>query len=159
MKTLQMIQRNERIEKMLELRDQGYSLRAIGEMNGISRERVRQLIGNTGFAVTRTLREDAEWLRKAVYIERSITKRGVAIKYKVSFTTVCKVLGPGHKYLFSLGKRKCYRCHKIKDVKEFGNDADRFMGIACICKDCNRAAAREYYQQVIKPKRLARQDS
>jgi predicted DNA-binding protein YlxM (UPF0122 family) len=124
------------------------TLREIGEEFGISRERVRQIIGNTGRrGLGDRVREDAEMLRDAVYFEESTTVDKIAKQYRVSKASVSKILGTRWKYLLSLGLRKCYRCHKIMSVDKFGAASSRYkhMTVSGICKECNNAGAKRYY--------------
>lgn len=137
-----------RIARMEHLRtEKHFKLREIGEMFDLSRERVRQLIGNTGRQyLTDTLRHDADSLRDELYYNESTTVETIAMKYHLSPSTVRKVMGPRWKYLISLGLRRCNRCHKIKTLDEFGASSRyKHVKISGTCKECNSKTAKHYY--------------
>ena len=53
-------EQTERICEMHKLRDNGATIQAIGDIYGISRERVRQLIGNTGYVAAAFIRDERQ---------------------------------------------------------------------------------------------------
>ena len=71
----------ERICEMRKLRDNGATIQAIGNIYGISRERVRQLIGNTGYAAATVIKNERQ---NIVNINKDLTTPELAEKLGVS---------------------------------------------------------------------------
>lgn len=145
--------KQKRIIEMEQLREvERWTLQEIGEKYGISRERVRQLIGNTGRRnLVNALEMDAELLRDELYYNESTTVKAIAAKYRVAPTSVRRALGPRWRYLLALGLRKCTVCKQALPVDHFPK-SKRFkrVGYSGVCHECNRIKAREYYQNKSK---------
>lgn len=142
--------RQKRLIEMEYLREHDrLTLQEIGDRFGLSRERVRQIIGNTGdLKLADKVREDADLLRDEAYFNESITVDEIAAKYRISKQYVARILGPRWKYLLGLGLRRCYRCHLIKPIDQFGVAYKRYkhFNVSGICKECNNAGAKHYYK-------------
>lgn len=74
--------RTDRNTEMQRLRASGASLQGIADIYGISRERVRQLVGNTGYLVARTQRRNLENLSGSDL--EKLTRDEAMQKYKKS---------------------------------------------------------------------------
>ncbi len=125
------------------------TLQEIGDEFGISRERVRQIIGNTGRRNSKSdLHRDIEALRRGVFLDEKDIPAHIAKRYHLAETTVRKALGSRWRYLLGLGLRKCYRCGEIKPIDQFGTTHGRYkeMTVAGICKECNSEQASYYYR-------------
>ncbi len=137
------------------------TLKEIGDEFDISRERVRQLIGNTGRRNSKSeLHEHIADLRRSVFLEERDTPASIAKRYHLAESTVRIALGARWRYLLGLGLRKCYRCKIIKTIDQFGIANSRYkeMNISGVCKECNSEQASFYYRaKKSKQKRAARQ--
>lgn len=89
---------DDRITQIRDMRKDGYSLREIGVKFSISRQRVHQLIGNTGFAYTWNL---AERKKKAIQHIQGFpltSEEEIALLYRLKLSVVRRVmLGQLHK--------------------------------------------------------------
>lgn len=152
--------RQKKIIQMEQLREvDKLTLQEIGDRFGISRERVRQLIGNTGRRnMKKYLIDDADMLRDELYVNETTTVDKIAKKYRISRQAVSRILGPRWKYLLGLGLRKCYRCGQIKTVDQFGRSDSRYKNVTLsgTCKECNNANSKRYYQIRAKKSKQAR---
>lgn len=119
----------DRIQEMRLLRDNKVSLRVIGEQFGISRERVRQLIGNTGHFLLfpEYRREELLEVKKYFRISNEELEKmyGVTDGYfkKFNLPYVSK---------YEKGYKRCSgECKQILPISSFGENQQR-------CRECSR---------------------
>lgn len=127
--------------------ERGFTLSSIGHKIGVGRERIRQLLGNTGdYRVVRLL-QDADDLKRKLWLEESITLKDVLGQYNLKEGTVYKHLGSRVRYFRRLGVWRCPRCKKVKALSEFQSYRSNSNGKVrrTLCKPCNREYHRELY--------------
>lgn len=143
-----------RIIKMKRLRAKGFTLRQIGEEFCISRERVRQLIGNTGYTTRYDIaRKNREVIAEDVHFYKDMTQAQAARKYNVSESFIRKLIGPRHKYLSGYELKQCYACGNIIHRAYFGKNQTKKDGLNNVCKECNSSRSKKYYADVTRSKR------
>jgi hypothetical protein len=144
----------ERKAKMLDMRAKRMTLQAIGDKMGISRERVRQEIGNTGHQAEVYILPEEE--QKIVEMRKSgLLGHEIVDKLGRTYNSVARVLkkhelpyAETNAVLFQQGKRKCSgKCHQVKPISEFGPCEGYPQGLATRCRECNRANSRFYYRK------------
>lgn len=91
-----------RREKMMQLRfDERLTLAEIGQEFGISRERVRQIIGNTGYVLSEVLEERNEEIRSSISATPALAK-----KYGLSEGRVSVIRSGRNYHLIASGNRR-----------------------------------------------------
>lgn len=103
---------------MIALRKENWSLQAIGEKYGVSRERVRQIIGNTGQVLPKAKRNA---VKDKLPMIKQMWKNGVSFlkigkEIGINSSLVAKVLGKPSSYgtVFKHGTRSGYGYHKCR---------------------------------------------
>lgn len=145
-----MIQDQKRQQEMLELRKQGFTNKEIGRKKGISGERVRQCIGSSRASNTERTRAKYEAMAKCYEAGEKIVV--IAADFGYEPTSIMKIMQKMHAHrkngkqeLLSQGKRRCYRCHEPKLLKDFVKNTRSSNGYGNTCNECNRINSREYY--------------
>lgn len=132
---------DQRKQEMIELREQKWSLQKIGDKFGICRERVRQLIGNTGrfYKYFRIRREEAIAVKKYL---RLTTTELAKLYYFPSPHTLNEYVGKlPYVRKYHPGFRRCYVCFCTLPYKKFSS---RF---AHVCKKCNTKRTYEFQKR------------
>lgn len=157
------LERRERLEDMLEMRNQGMSLQTIGDKYGITRERVRQLVGPAKKPVHSGFETHEAYLLYSRFIA-SLFEGGDGFKDIRELTgiynsTLRKMAIDGgyvfpkrNSELIEEGLRRCCRCHIVKPLKDFGKDSKSKSGLSRSCRTCNSSNTRAYYQKRKAPK-------
>lgn len=131
--------------KALEMREEGKTLREIGEFFGVSRQRIDQLIGKTVDLKYKNLKETVINLRNS---RKSM--REIGDLTGVSFSLMKKLAGD--KWLKSClepvpeGFKRCYGCKQNIPVENFYENSTR-------CIDCTKKHMHDY---IIKNKKKIR---
>lgn len=138
-----------RKDEMIEMRNQRISLQEIADKYELSRERVRQIIGNTGHMAyptyTPELIQETITLRQQGFsadeIGKQVGRRTDAVRRILHRNNIPVRIT--NRIRLAEGKRKCARCQEIKDLSEFGKMKTDALGTNPTCKICNRANVRE----------------
>ena len=105
----------------------------------ISRERVRQVLGNRGEKLkTRNIKllvSNQDALCAALYLSHSLTVEQIATRYGVLANTVKRSLPTLATYLAERGLHHCGCCNCDLPLDRFGIRNGR--PLASVCKDCN----------------------
>lgn len=140
----------DRLPEILEMRARRMSLQSIGEEIGVSRERIRQLIGNTGNlaglwsdVLIREVVEYREQGLNSTEIARKIGKGKESVYYQLKKLNIPRRTTNG--ILFKTGLRKCAGCQHVMELKNFGPDVTDPSGKNQRCFECNRKCHREFY--------------
>lgn len=161
--------RQERITDMREMRQQGCSLESIGQKYNLSRERVRQLVGDAYSPVHIGFKTHEHYMVYSRFIV-GLLEGGTSLKSITLLTGLSRsvlrrmaseagyVFRKLNKELLFEGQRRCSRCHEVKDLKEFGRNAKSKFGLSRVCKPCNRLNSRMQYLRRKVPEDHAQQD-
>lgn len=142
-----------RKEEMIEMRNDRMSLQEIADKYELSREWVRQIIGNTGHLAypvyTPELTQEVISLRQqglsAAEIGEKVGRTTDAVRRMLHKSGI--PVRRTNRVLSAEGKRKCVRCQEIKDLSEFGKMRTDALGTNSRCKVCGRAESREQYRK------------
>lgn len=129
-----------------QLRQQRKTLGEIAEQCGVSRQRVHQKLGNTGYVndgVRQLVVAHLDRVRRLCY-QRGRNRGRVARLLGVSDTWLLELVGSRTSYLRSLGLSHCSACSIDKPLADFGLSHNK---VSHICKACNRQRARLHYQR------------
>lgn len=131
------------IEQAKSLRAQGKTLKEIGLQFGVTRERVRQVIGNVGFKI-HALRKEKEYYRERLYGTCDITVEEICGLFHVTPNGVRKELGSRLRYYNEHGLRWCCNHKRGLPIEMFWtNGKVRYS----ICKECSLDRHSKWYQQ------------
>ncbi len=142
--------------KMLALREKNVSIGDIGKMFHISRQRVQQIIGNTGHRAKKPAPKANLVMRySGRYKAGELGQREIAEATGIPVSSVNNILHTrgvtkfytDRRELLAMGKGRCYDCKRVKRLELMGKDASRVLGYGR-CKLCNRKCQLEYYHRM-----------
>lgn len=142
------------INLAMEMRERGVTLREIGEHFGVSRERIRQKIGNTRNIIKEIHKKKKDKIRvEAISLrEKKLTLKQIADILKIDTWSLSNIMGPvGYLNPVPDGLKRCHgKCGKDLNPSEFySSQSNR-------CKKCNSLCTLEYSKRN-RDKRNARQ--
>ena len=122
------------------------TLQAVGNMFGVTRERIRQINGNVGrHNQAQKLKAKTSYWRKKLYSEQSVAIEDLARQYRLCRSVVAKIIGGRCAYEYSVGKRKCNGCDRVKRLNEFYPIKNG--SLSRYCKKCDNARTLDYYHK------------
>lgn len=137
------------------------TLKEVGDHFGVSRERIRQLYVKFGIIRARKLKrfELLAFIRQKVGDQKEILKSLVVEAAKACNTqysyTQTLLSRKGYKFLtdadilLAQGKKKCYKCKKIKAIVDFHKSRNLKAGVTSGCKECAHIHSLAYYKRKI----------
>jgi hypothetical protein len=124
------------------------SLAKIGKQYGVTRERVRQLIGNTGRSKNgKWLKDDALEIARAIHFDRTTTYAQVAKDYGLSVLYAKMTIPTKFAFEKMTGEKYCQGCATVKKLGEFypvPTVSGETRGTWC--KQCSADKHRQWYK-------------
>ena len=139
------LRKDERRKEMIKMRKTGISLKDIGNKYGVGKERVRRIVGNTGYISSCYINKDQI---KCMKILRSkyMTLSEIARDLSISVATVKRHVG--HIPRIPAGYKWCSKCKQIRTEEQHGK---------CVyCRKCNARRRSEYLRNNPKYREYAR---
>lgn len=123
------------------------TLQQVGDLFGVSRERIRQLTGNHGYKKSvELLKSKRFYWQRRLYFLKDITKQELAELYGVSVENINHWVGSKLAYERRVGKRQCTKCgewFKFPDCFYRQNKTS----YTTYCKDCGDNRTHEWNEK------------